>query len=391
MNYLISVIVPVYNVEKYLRKCIESILNQVYKNLQIILVDDGSTDQSGEICEEYKLIDKRIEVIHKENGGPASARKAGLALADGQYTGFVDADDYIDSDFYQVLLEDIIGSGADLVHGGYISENNGSAVLNNMYETGTYELTGVQAEFIRIYILKIDSNVHMNHNVFPKLFKTELVRLSDTIVPDFQTRGEDLLLVCSCIMNSKKIFLDKRAGYHYIMRSNSITHCPCIESTIEFGILYKLLIHLFSQFGVLDIVRMELAVYFKDEYLNLLSQVSKGVLIPRYEFADISKIKGKKIVLYGAGKIGQNYYTQICRYDEIKIVAWADKNYSKYHLDYKEVIDKSLILDYDFDLLIIALLDDSVAMAAKEELMGTGIPENKIIWKRPSKILDTEI
>lgn len=390
MNYLISVIVPVYNVENYLRKCIESILNQVYKNLQIILVDDGSTDLSGEICEEYRLIDQRIEVIHKENGGPASARKAGLILADGQYIGFVDADDYIDTDFYQVLLEDAIESGADLVHGGYISENNGSTVLNNMYETGTYELAGVQAEFIKKYILKIDSDVHMNHNVFPKLFKTDLVRVSDTIVPVSQTRGEDLLLVCSCILNSKKIFLDRRAGYHYIMRSNSITHCPHIESTIEFGILYKLLMKLFIKFGVLDIVRMELAVYFKDEYLNLLSQISRCVLIPRYEFADIMEIKGKRIVLYGAGKVGQNYYTQICRYDGIKIVAWADKDFKKYQFDYREVIDKSLIINYDFDFLIIALLDDAVAMAAKEELIAVGVPENKIVWKMPSKILDTE-
>ncbi len=78
MDCLITVIVPVYNVENYLRKCIESILGQVYKKLQIILVDDGSFDHSGEICEEYALMDKRIEVVHKENGGPASARKAGL-------------------------------------------------------------------------------------------------------------------------------------------------------------------------------------------------------------------------------------------------------------------------------------------------------------------------
>lgn len=391
MDCLITVIVPVYNVENYLRKCIESILGQVYKKLQIILVDDGSFDHSGEICEEYALMDKRIEVVHKENGGPASARKAGLALARGQYTGFVDADDYIDSDFYQILLEDAVRSGSDLVHGGYIAEDNRLAVLNNMYESGAYELIGVQAKFIKKYILKIDSSVHMNHNLFPKLFKTNLVKTSDLIVPVSLTRGEDLLFVCSCILNSKKIFLDKRAGYHYVMRNNSITHCPHIESTIEFGTVYKRLLSLFDEYGVLDIVREELAIYFKNEYLNLLSQVSRRLLIPRYEFADIASIMGKRIVLYGAGKIGQNYYIQICKYDDIKIVAWADKNYRECHFDYKEVIDKDAILHYDFDLLIIALLNEVAAGSAKHELIDAGIPENKILWKEPSKILDMEI
>lgn len=391
MDYLISVVVPVYNAEEYLRKCIESILKQTYENLQIILVDDGSLDRSGEICEEYAMADFRIEVVHKENGGPASARKAGIVLARGQYIGFVDADDYIDPDFYQMLLEDITKSGADLVHSGCFLENDNSIMQNNRYETGVYELAGIQAEFINTYILKVDSSVHMNHNLFCKLFKTDLVKISDLIVPDSQTRGEDMLLVCSYIMNSKRIFLDKRAGYHYIMRAGSITHCPHIESAVEFGILYKCLMNLFEEYGILNVVRKELGVYFKNEYLNLLSQVSGNVLIPRYEFADIAEIKGKRIVLYGAGKVGQNYYAQICKYDEIKIVAWADKNYQKYHYDYKEIVDKAAILSYEFDLLIIALLDGALAESARQELIETGIHESKIIWKEPAKILDTSL
>lgn len=100
---LISVIVPVYNVEKYLHKCINSILNQTYKNLEIILIDDGSTDNSGKICDEYALKDNRIKVIHKENGGLSSARNAGLDICSGDYIGFVDSDDYIAEDMYEYL------------------------------------------------------------------------------------------------------------------------------------------------------------------------------------------------------------------------------------------------------------------------------------------------
>ena len=100
---LISIIVPVYNVEKYVEKCINSIINQTYKNLQIILVDDGSKDNSGKICDEFKLKDNRIEVIHKNNGGLSDARNAGLKLAKGDYIGFVDSDDYIEADMYETL------------------------------------------------------------------------------------------------------------------------------------------------------------------------------------------------------------------------------------------------------------------------------------------------
>lgn len=100
---LISVIVPVYNIEKYLRRSINSIINQTYKNLEIILVDDGSTDQSGKICDEYANIDNRIKVIHKNNGGQASAINLGLDIAKGDYIGFSDPDDYINKNFYKNL------------------------------------------------------------------------------------------------------------------------------------------------------------------------------------------------------------------------------------------------------------------------------------------------
>ena len=99
----ISVIVPFYNVEPYIRNCVDSIINQTYKNLEIILADDGSTDNSGKICDEYALKDNRIKVLHLKNGGPGIARNAGLDVATGKYIGYVDSDDYIEPDMYETL------------------------------------------------------------------------------------------------------------------------------------------------------------------------------------------------------------------------------------------------------------------------------------------------
>ncbi|OOL43593.1 glycosyl transferase family 2, partial [Enterococcus faecium] len=107
-------IVPVYKVEKYLRKCVDSILAQTFTDFEVILVDDGSPDNSGKICDEYAEKDNRVRVIHKENGGLSSARNAGIDVARGKYLGFVDSDDYIDEDMYEILYENLKIHDADI-------------------------------------------------------------------------------------------------------------------------------------------------------------------------------------------------------------------------------------------------------------------------------------
>lgn len=103
MNELISVVIPIYNVENYIDKCIETVIKQTYKNIEIILVDDGSTDNSGYKCEEWKKKDNRIVVLHKENGGLSSARNAGIDVAKGKYISFIDSDDYVDYSMIEIL------------------------------------------------------------------------------------------------------------------------------------------------------------------------------------------------------------------------------------------------------------------------------------------------
>ena len=115
MKPLVSIIVPIYNVEPYLKKCIDSIINQTLTNIEIILVNDGSTDNCGKIIDEYAKKDNRIIALHKENGGQASARNMGLDIASGKYIGFVDSDDLIDKEMYKVLYDEAEKNIADLV------------------------------------------------------------------------------------------------------------------------------------------------------------------------------------------------------------------------------------------------------------------------------------
>ena len=115
MNDLISIIVPVYNVEQYLDRCVKSLLQQTYKNLEIILVDDGSPDRCGQMCDNYAKLDSRVLVIHKENGGLSDARNAGLSHAHGEYIAFVDSDDYIEADMISELYNACHNQDADIV------------------------------------------------------------------------------------------------------------------------------------------------------------------------------------------------------------------------------------------------------------------------------------
>lgn len=130
---LISIIVPVYNVENYIDRCVESIINQSYKNLEIILVDDGSTDSSREKCDIWVARDHRIMVIHKENGGVGNARNIGMGYANGEWIGFVDSDDFIEPEMYEVLYRGCVDNGADLCMIGCSRYENGRKIFLKKY------------------------------------------------------------------------------------------------------------------------------------------------------------------------------------------------------------------------------------------------------------------
>ena len=197
---MISVIVPVYNVEKYIRKCLDSIVNQTYRDLEIILVDDGSTDASGAICDEYAEKDIRIKVIHKENGGQSSARNLGLDIATGEYIGFVDSDDTIELETYHLLVSSMQGN--DIVICGH------NVVYEEKTETCCREESALDNAGLWSEVFG-----RLNNAVWNKLYRRELLK---GIYFDARfAHGEDLLFNLHYLKVARNGCVLNRALYNY--------------------------------------------------------------------------------------------------------------------------------------------------------------------------------
>ena len=209
----ISVIIPIYNVEKYLKRCIESIIKQTYSNLEIILVDDGSPDGCAKICDEYKNKDERIVVIHKKNGGLSDARNAGLKVATGVIISYIDSDDYVDLDMYEKMTKAMEEKNADIVVCG----------TNIDYEDGHTKVKCEKEEksFNREEaLIELNSFKSFDMAVWNKLYKREVV---DKIEFPVGKKSEDYFVMYQYFARAKKVVIINQAKYHYFQRSNSIS------------------------------------------------------------------------------------------------------------------------------------------------------------------------
>ncbi len=216
MNEMISVIIPVYKVQDYLPKCIESVLQQTYHNLEIILVDDGSPDKCGKICDSYARKDERIRVVHKTNGGLASARNAGLECATGDYVCFIDSDDWITKNAIQVLYQGIKRYDADCSVGKCITILDKKGKLkpqNTSKQPVRYVTTATSTEAMKQVLLTCSS-------AFNRLYKRKMIQ--KLRFPEGKI-NEDEPLMLRIYAKCKKIVFLNQDTYYYRKRSNSIT------------------------------------------------------------------------------------------------------------------------------------------------------------------------
>lgn len=307
---LFSVIVPIYGVESYLPQCIESIINQTYKNIEIILVDDGSVDGCSSICDEYAKKDNRIRVIHKQNGGLTSARKAGLEVSMGDYIVPVDGDDWVAQNYLELFYNVIMINKPDMIVCGRIN------VKDKLYEcrkpsirNGYYSKKEIVNELFPLLIQNSQCRC-IPYTCWGKAYKRELYYSAQMAVDNRIFLGEDIAIVTPCYYNANSIYVIDECTYYYRVTSSSYTHrkpiyplnnpelrCKYLESQInmqEYDFqdqLYRAIVHyLFnvieSQFNSTDsyfvVKRKVNAVlknaYYKDAILKAHFRSYKGIV-----------------------------------------------------------------------------------------------------------------
>lgn len=300
---MISVIVPVYKVEKYLEKCLMSIRNQTYTDLEIILIDDGSPDCCGAICDDMAAQDKRIVVIHQPNGGLSSARNRGLEIATGEYIAFIDSDDYVTPDYFEKMIKAITDENADMCMCGSVCIDEDGNIL---YQDLLYEekcFTGSQ--IVNFFVLNLKTAV------WNKLFRKSLI--GNVRFPEGRIHGEDLVFFISLLQNDITLITVNNLGYYYVKHSDSITTGMFSEKAFD-------------------------EVYCKDLAHSMLTEkfpeFSSETFVWRFR-ARMNLIR--KIVLF-------NKRDFVKEYEQYRI--WVKKNYCsiKKYLSYKERIEYILYL-----------------------------------------------
>lgn len=379
---LISVLVPIYKIDQYLGICIESILNQTYKNLEIILVDDGSPDRCPEICDLYARKDSRIKVIHKPNGGLVSARKAGILAATGEYIGYVDGDDWVGPGFYHALYSSISESGADIAIAGFSRDLFASTKnILNAIPSGVYEgetLNNIKKEMISYGEFYCHG---LTTYLWNKLFRREAILQYQLDMDERITIGEDAATTYNAIMASKKIVVTDNCAYHYRQREDSM-----LKTTLNYAEEYRKVKYLH------DYMMKSLSVW-PEEY-NLQKQVcdliastyiirsggTLGVNHPVFtNFPFSIDFTNKRIVVYGAGTFGQQFVKRLKNENKCQLVAWIDEDYWEYRRCCMDVDPLESMCRNDYDYVVIANLTPTVIENMKSNLYDYGIEQKKIL------------
>ncbi len=378
----ISVIVPIYKIEAYLPKCIESLLEQSFKSFELILVNDGSPDSCPKICDDYAKKDARIKVIHKENGGLLSARKAGLTAAKAKYVSYVDGDDWVDKYYLDILFKLAEANSSDLVVTGHFRE------FDSKIETIKPEFTGVFDENeIRSSILPkaIYNGRFCEHEVstyvWNKLFRRDLLKEVLYDVPNEIIMGEDAAITYAYLALSKKLTISKIPLYYYRQRHDSIVKSienPKMEY-YRLGLLMSFLKVKLSK--VLDGKNLDRQIMF---YLYSQILVRSGGLVcdhPEKVFFNpfLRAEQNSKIVVYSSGSFGQHILSTNAKTNFFKIVGWIDLDFHKLKVGGNFVKPLSSVVNKEFDFLIIATINPSIYESIKAELGLMGIDASKIV------------
>ena len=379
----ISVIIPIYNTEKYLEKCIDSVLNQTYTNLEIILVDDGSTDGSRRIIESYVEKDTRVQAIFKSNGGQNSARKAGIMRATGKYTMFVDSDDYVDYDICQKLADACKAHNATIAGCTANIIKMDGTISRYLMPSKTGKMEGKEAALTLVDIKNFyQPNFPTSFNGY--IFETGIIR---NILVDFDERiaiGEDTICLLLALWDSKAIYMLSEALYNYVVRSDSVLR----NHEKRYYNTQKALYH----YGLCEFQKRSVP---KEMYISLEHLIIESCLIKGYAeafehlsflfpFVDVKK--HSRVVVYGAGGFGIELVRYMKESAAYELVSWVDREYQTINTSYYQVQAPSTVMECQYDYVVVAVTKGNVAKQIAQTLLEMNVEQEKIRTIQPELI-----
>lgn len=388
----VSVIIPVYNMEKYLEKCVESLLAQTLRELEIIFVDDGSTDNSRAILERYARENKNIYTVFQEHSGSQAARKRGTEEATGIYIGYVDSDDYIDPVMYQRLYEAAVESKVDLVSAGYVLEGNYVSECYDGVEQGIYqnERMGWLREHTIFNLSRED--LGLRGSLCCKLFRRELMQQVMRQVPAALSFSEDKMCVLTYVLECSSVEVLYEAYYHYKINQASMTNSVSNNYLMRVQSVQEYLESLYTHPLFTEGMRIQAELYVVQQLIKGINS-RMGFLNSNLLWIDPDWMDGiperSKVFLYGAGALGKKYYQQIQNSKKLIFAGCMDFAYETMAGYPFEVKDPEKWKEYDFDLVVITLKDSKKAEEIKKKLCNLGMDrlqiyhfeQKEIFWK----------
>ena len=369
-KFKLSIIIPVYNVEKYLSRCLNSILTQTYKNLEVILIDDGSTDNSMNICKDYVKKDARFKLYTKENGGACSARKAALKYITGNYVTCVDSDDWIESNAYSDLMESVKLYNPDVVACSFWKEFEKFKIVRNDYlEEGYYS-----KEKLHMVMDKVNKKRPLCWQVISgglcnKIFKRNLFEKYQELVPNEIYIGEDMAVVLPMMFEIESLYICKIPYYHYCQNKKSSSWAWREGEFERLKVLVEYLRHYYYKYKDIVYQRFILnSIYFA--MIAIMYDLPKTYFKKGIPF--LKKINSNsRVIVYGKGVYAANLIEVIKKNRICNLIGNVDSN------DVETLFD---INKDNYDYVVIAILDSEIVDNIRGLLIENGIAENKILF-----------
>lgn len=381
----LSIIIPVYNTEAYLRECLDSVAAQAIEDMEILLVDDGSTDASGAVCDEYAGRHDFIRVFHIRNHGQSYARKTGVLSAKGKYIGFVDSDDWITDNMYGEMLGYALENSLDMVCCGLVYEKGTTAVQRyNDAVPGVYDGEAIRREILP-GVLAFGTDYSADRKIEPhlvdKLIRKEIITKVLSEINEQIYWGEDALSVLKCVLLSNRIGILGKTPYHYRIHNSSISLKQDARAIDSYQQLICELMKLARQSDELcDQVKYYSVAAARDMLrIGLGIRSEKFWLFPFEDFR-----QGLSVALYGAGNVGKCYHMQVCGTGYFRRADLFDSNCVS-----EGVKNPTELYPEEYDKILIAVDKEEVAQSIKQFLLERGIPGDKLYWKKPRWVRDT--